>query len=131
MTPCADLSAGQVGYFMAQIKTLSDVHIGDTVTDALRPTAEPLAGYKEPKPMVFSGLYPTDNSDFENLREALGKLQSAFGGLDQTTAAQLSKARDLPPQLRQELLQSADEGYPPGYESLLKSYYKALSTGEK
>jgi hypothetical protein len=64
-------------------------------------------------------------------REALGKLQSAFGGLDQTTAAQLSKARDLPPQLRQELLQSADEGYPPGYESLLKSYYKALSTGEK
>src|SRR5262249_13918316 len=75
MTPCAELSAGQVGYFMAQIKTLSDVHIGDTVTDALRPTAEPLPGYKEPKPMVFSGLYPVNNNDFETLREALAKLR--------------------------------------------------------
>jgi hypothetical protein len=64
-------------------------------------------------------------------REAVSKLHAAFNGLDDTTAAQLSKARDLPPQLRQELLQSADEGYPPGYESLLKSYYKALSTAEK
>jgi GTP-binding protein LepA len=69
------LSAGQVGFFMAQIKNLADVHIGDTVTDALIPTTEPLAGYKEPKAMVFSGLYPTNNNDFENLREALGKLQ--------------------------------------------------------
>src|SRR5205807_5278286 len=73
--PVAELSAGQVGYFMAQIKTLSDVHIGDTVTDAQRPTAEPLAGYKEPKPMVFSGLYPVNNNDFETLREALAKLR--------------------------------------------------------
>jgi GTP-binding protein LepA len=75
MTPCEALTAGQVGYFMAQIKTLSDVHIGDTVTDALRPTAEPLPGYKEPKPMVFSGLYPVNNNDFETLREALAKLR--------------------------------------------------------
>ncbi len=75
MTPCTELSAGQVGYFMAQIKNLSDVHIGDTVTDALNPTAEPLPGYKEPKPMVFSGLYPTNNNDFETLREALAKLK--------------------------------------------------------
>src|SRR5260370_34560844 len=60
---------------MAQIKTLSDVHIGDTVTDALRPSDEPLAGYKEPKAMVYSGLYPVNNSDFETLREALGKLR--------------------------------------------------------
>jgi GTP-binding protein LepA len=75
MTPCAELAAGQVGYFMAQIKTLSDVHIGDTVTDALRPSAEPLEGYKEPKPMVFSGLYPVNNNDFETLRESLGKLR--------------------------------------------------------
>src|SRR6516162_8780721 len=60
---------------MAQIKTLSDVHIGDTVTDAATPTAEPLPGYKEPKPMVFSGLYPVNNNDFENLREALAKLK--------------------------------------------------------
>jgi GTP-binding protein LepA len=75
MTPCKELSAGQVGYFMAQIKTLSDVHIGDTVTDAFRPTLEALAGYKEPKPMVFSGLYPVNNNDFETLREALAKLR--------------------------------------------------------
>jgi GTP-binding protein LepA len=74
-TPVPQLSAGQVGFFMAQVKNLADVHIGDTVTDALNPTLEPLAGYKEPKPMVFSGLYPTNNNDFENLREALGKLQ--------------------------------------------------------
>jgi hypothetical protein len=64
-------------------------------------------------------------------REALTKLQQAVSGVDQGTAAQLSRARDLPPHLRQELLQSADEGYPVGYESLLKSYFKALSTTEK
>jgi GTP-binding protein LepA len=75
MTACKELSAGQVGYFMAQIKGLADVHIGDTVTDALNPTAEPLPGYKEPKPMVFSGLYPANNKDFESLREALAKLK--------------------------------------------------------
>jgi GTP-binding protein LepA len=74
-TSCTELTAGQVGYFMAQIKTLSDVHIGDTVTDALRPAAAPLPGYKEPKPMVFSGLYPVNNKDFETLREALAKLR--------------------------------------------------------
>jgi GTP-binding protein LepA len=74
-TPCAALGPGQVGFFMAQIKKLSDVHIGDTVTDAARPTDTPLPGYKEPKPMVFSGLFPAKNSDFENLREALAKLQ--------------------------------------------------------
>jgi GTP-binding protein LepA len=74
-TACDELAAGQVGYFTAQIKDLSDVHIGDTVTDALHPTLEPLAGYKEPKPMVFSGLYPVNNNDFEMLREALAKLR--------------------------------------------------------
>jgi GTP-binding protein LepA len=75
MTVCTELAAGQVGYLMAQIKTLSDVHIGDTVTEAHRPAAEALAGYKEPKPMVFSGLYPVNNNDFETLREALGRLK--------------------------------------------------------
>lgn len=75
MIPCDELSAGQVGYLMAQIKTLGDVHIGDTVTDALRPAADPLPGYKEPKPMVFSGLYPVNNQDFETLRESLAKLR--------------------------------------------------------
>src|SRR6202008_342091 len=75
MTPVESLSAGQVGYFRAQIKTLSDVHIGDTVTDALHPSTEALPGYKEPKPMVYSGLYPVNNNDFETLREALAKLK--------------------------------------------------------
>ncbi|MBX7103220.1 MAG: translation elongation factor 4 [Gemmataceae bacterium] len=75
MTPCDELRCGQVGYFMAQIKDIADVHIGDTVTDALHPAPEPLAGYKEPKPMVYSGLYPTNNNEFETLREALAKLR--------------------------------------------------------
>jgi GTP-binding protein LepA len=74
-TACDELSTGQVGYLMAQIKTLGDVHIGDTVTDALRPAEIPLAGYKEPKPMVFSGLYPVNNNDFAELRESLAKLR--------------------------------------------------------
>jgi GTP-binding protein LepA len=75
MTPCDELTCGQVGFFTAQIKDLADVHIGDTVTDAARPAAQPLAGYKEPKPMVYSGLYPVNNNEFETLREALGKLR--------------------------------------------------------
>jgi GTP-binding protein LepA len=87
-TACEALSAGQVGYFMAQIKKLADVHIGDTVTDALDPAEEPLPGYKEPKPMVFSGLYPVNNSDYEALRTALGKLQlndSSFSYVPETS----------------------------------------------
>jgi GTP-binding protein LepA len=74
-TPCDTLSTGQVGYFMAQIKTLGDIHIGDTVTDALQPAETALPGYKEPKPMVFSGLYPVNNNDFSELRESLAKLR--------------------------------------------------------
>jgi GTP-binding protein LepA len=75
MTPCDELTCGQVGYFMAQIKDIGDVHIGDTVTDALRPAGQSLPGYKEPKPMVFSGLYPVNNNEFEALREALARLR--------------------------------------------------------
>jgi GTP-binding protein LepA len=75
MTPCEELSTGQVGYFTAQIKDIHDVHIGDTVTDATTPAAVALSGYKEPKPMVFSGLYPVNNNEFEILREALSKLR--------------------------------------------------------
>ncbi len=74
-TVVGELGTGQVGYFTANIKNIKDVHIGDTVTDALNPTATALPGYKEPKAMVYSGLYPTNNNDFENLREALSKLQ--------------------------------------------------------
>jgi GTP-binding protein LepA len=75
MQKCDELAAGQVGYFTANIKNIEFVNIGDTVTDAASPTAEPLAGYKEPKPMVYSGLYPVNNNEFEDLREALGKLK--------------------------------------------------------
>ncbi len=75
MTTTDRLIAGQVGYLMAQIKNITDVHIGDTITDSERPTDTPLAGYKEPKPMVFSGLYPVNNQDFEALREALTRLK--------------------------------------------------------
>jgi GTP-binding protein LepA len=75
MQKCEELSAGQVGYFTANIKNIEFVNIGDTVTEAANPTAEPLAGYKEPKPMVYSGLFPVNNNEFEDLREALGKLK--------------------------------------------------------
>ncbi len=75
MTKIEELGAGQVGYFTANIKNIEFVNIGDTVTDAFNPTAEPLAGYKEPKPMVYSGLFPVNNNEFEDLREALGKLK--------------------------------------------------------
>jgi len=75
MEKCDGLAAGQVGYFTANIKNIQDVNIGDTVTDAFAPAAEPLAGYKEPKPMVYSGLFPVNNNEFEDLREALAKLK--------------------------------------------------------
>ena len=92
MTTCDGLGAGQVGYFMAQIKThSSDVHIGDTVTDAL-PAADggtPLPGYKEPKPMVLQrASIPVNNNDFETLREALGKLQAQRFQLHVSTRSQ-------------------------------------------
>jgi GTP-binding protein LepA len=73
-TVVESLHRGQVGYLTATIKTVRDVRIGDTVTDAQDPTATALPGYKQPKPMVFSGLYPINTSDFEELRESLGKL---------------------------------------------------------
>src|SRR6185437_6769678 len=75
MQKCDQLAAGQVGYFTANIKNIEYVNIGDTVTDAFNPTTEPLPGYKEPKPMVYSGLFPVNNNEFEDLREALGKLK--------------------------------------------------------
>ncbi|MEM6655837.1 MAG: translation elongation factor 4, partial [Planctomycetota bacterium] len=74
-TAAESLSAGQVGYLICNIKSLGNVHIGDTVTLARGEQADPLPGYEEPKRMVFCGLYPSDGQDFENLRESLGKLQ--------------------------------------------------------
>ncbi|WP_243435841.1 translation elongation factor 4 [Acanthopleuribacter pedis] len=69
------LEAGQVGYVIATIKTLDEARVGDTITHAKKPCAEPLPGFKESKPMVFSGLYPSDAADYANLRDALDKLQ--------------------------------------------------------
>ena len=75
MKKLGQLRAGEVGYITASIKTLGDVQIGDTITDRLKPAHEKLLGYKEPLPMVYCGLYPTNNSDFERLRQALEKLR--------------------------------------------------------
>ncbi len=71
---CASLAAGQVGYLICNIKSLEDVHIGDTVSIPGADAAAPLAGYQSPKRMVYCGLYPSDGQDFEELREALTKL---------------------------------------------------------
>ncbi|MBI2793716.1 MAG: elongation factor 4 [Ignavibacteria bacterium] len=68
------LEAGNVGYFTAAIRRLQDTKVGDTVTLANKPCEKPIEGFREVKPMVFSGIYPAESDDFENLREALGKL---------------------------------------------------------
>jgi GTP-binding protein LepA len=75
MQSLPELRAGEVGYLTATIKTLGDIQIGDTVTERSRPASEKLPGYKEPLPMVYCGLYPTNNTDFERLRQALEKLR--------------------------------------------------------
>ena len=73
--PCSELTAGEVGYITASIKTVSDARVGDTVTIAENPASEPLPGYRKVNPMVFCGVYPADGADYENLRDALEKLQ--------------------------------------------------------
>lgn len=73
--PCDELSAGLVGYIMASIKNVKDTRVGDTITDALRPCNNPLPGYKKVNPMVYCGLYPADGAHYEDLKEALEKLQ--------------------------------------------------------
>ncbi len=80
-TPSEDLSAGEVGFVAANIKTVSDAQIGDTITDDENPAAEPLPGFEEIKPMVFAGLYPVESHEHGLLRDALEKLRlndSAF-----------------------------------------------------
>lgn len=69
------LMAGDVGYVTAAIKDIKDARVGDTITDANHPTDKPLAGYRQMQPMVYAGLYPTDNAKFNDLRDALEKLQ--------------------------------------------------------
>ena len=75
LIPCDELKAGEVGYIAASIKNIGDTRVGDTVTDAEAPAAEPLPGYRKVNPMVFCGIYPADGAKYPDLREALEKLQ--------------------------------------------------------
>ncbi|HEX6195592.1 MAG TPA: translation elongation factor 4 [Jiangellaceae bacterium] len=75
MNPSSGLGVGEVGYLITGVKDVRQSKVGDTVTAAARPAQEPLSGYREPKPMVFSGLYPIDGSDYPDLRDALDRLK--------------------------------------------------------
>src|SRR5438309_5483605 len=88
--PCNELSAGEVGFLFANIKTVSDAQIGDTITDYANPAAEPLPGFEPMKPMVFAGLYPVESHEHGMLRDALEKLRlndSAFSFEPESSAA--------------------------------------------
>src|SRR5437764_7854055 len=88
--PKDELIAGEVGFVVANVKVIHDAKVGDTLTDPLRPTASSLAGFKEVKPMVFSGIFPIDSADYENTRDALEKLRlndSAFTYEPETSQA--------------------------------------------
>jgi len=88
--PCDELSAGEVGFLFANIKTVSDARVGDTICDADNPPAEPLPGFEEMKPMVFAGLYPVESHEHGLLRDALEKLRlndSAFTFEPESSAA--------------------------------------------
>ena len=88
--PTDEIKAGEVGYIAASIKSLSDIHVGDTVTLNDNPTDKPLKGYKKVTPMVYCGLYPIDGSEYENLKIALEKLQLNDAALEyepETSAA--------------------------------------------
>ena len=75
MGPCETLTAGEVGYFTASIKNVKDTRVGDTITEAARPAAEPLPGYRPAQAMVYCGVYTEDGSKYPDLRDALEKLQ--------------------------------------------------------
>ncbi len=90
MTKCDELVAGDVGYVIANMKSAHDVKIGDTMTTSVKPCPEPLPGFKEIQPMVFSGIYPVDTSDYEALKVAVAKLQindAAFSFMSESSAA--------------------------------------------
>ncbi len=90
MQPSEELSSGEVGYIIAGIKNVTDTRIGDTMTDADTPAQEPCPGYKDIKPMVFCGLYPTIPHEYDNLRDALNKLRlndSSFNYEPETSLA--------------------------------------------
>jgi GTP-binding protein LepA len=89
-TPVSSLGAGEVGYLISGIKNVREARSGETVTGAQHPATAPLAGYREPKPMVFSGLYPVDGDEYHDLREALDKLSlndSSFTYQPETSGA--------------------------------------------
>ncbi len=75
LEPVKELRAGQVGYLAASIKTVSDARVGDTITHAAKPAAEPLPGYRKVNPMVYCGVFPADGAHYQDLREALERLQ--------------------------------------------------------
>ena len=88
--PVKELSCGEVGYIVCNIKEAKEVVVGDTITDATDPAKEPLAGYEQVKPMVFSGMYPVSNEDYEDLKSAMEKLRlsdSSFIYEPETSAA--------------------------------------------
>jgi GTP-binding protein LepA len=90
MRPVDELTAGQVGFLTASIKRVADAKMGETITDILRPTDSPCPGYRDAKPMVFAGLYPIEDTDYEGLRDALEKLRlndSAFSFEPETSLA--------------------------------------------
>ena len=85
-----ELGAGEIGFITAQIKEVAETRVGDTITDAKRPAAQPLAGFKEVQPVVFCGLFPVDAADFEKLRDSLYKLRlndASFSFEMETSAA--------------------------------------------
>ncbi|MBB5684339.1 translation elongation factor 4 [Sphingobium boeckii] len=85
-----ELGPGEIGFITAQIKEVAQTRVGDTITDAKRPAAEPLPGFKEVQPVVFCGLFPTDANDFEKLRESISKLRlndASFSFEMETSAA--------------------------------------------
>ena len=90
MSPIAELTAGSVGYVIPNLKSPTDTKIGDTMTEAKKPCKEPLAGFKEVNPMVFSGIYPIDTADYDQLKLSMSKLQlndAAFTYQAETSAA--------------------------------------------
>ena len=89
-TPVDALGPGEIGYITASIKEVADAQVGDTITDDRRPTAAPLAGFKPSVPVVFCGIFPVDANDFEDLRDAMGKLRLNDASFDfemETSAA--------------------------------------------
>ena len=87
---CNSLEPGEIGFFTASIRQVADTRVGDTVTEEKRPAVEPLSGFKPTQPVVFCGLFPVDSSEFENLREAVGKLRlndASFAYEMETSAA--------------------------------------------